>query len=353
VFDVHTHFFPRDLPAPSDRAAGQGWPVVTARGEQIEIRQRGRLVRVLGATAWDARARLREMDDLGVERQVVMPTPFTFLYDADPETGIAFARAQNDVLAELVGAGGGRLHGLGALPLQAPGAAVAEARRLRDDLGLTGVEIGTHADRHLLHDPELEPVFACLAELDLPVFVHPWKPLEPSRTSHHGLAFGLGRAVETELAVASLVFGGVLERHPTLRVCLAHGGAGVPALRGRLHNGWVRQPANARTPAEDPRRALRRLWADGLTYDPMALALAEDTFGPEHMVIGSDFPFAAQESLIGASFRDAAQAGSLQLGGQWLDRTTRNALEFLGSPDPGVERLAPARDADHSIGATT
>lgn len=330
MLDVHTHFFPRDLPAPSEQAVRQGWPVATEAGDRIEVRQRDRLVRVLDATAWDTTARLRAMERLGVEQQVVMPTPFAFLYDADADVAAAYGRAQNDVLAELVAAGRGRLIGLGALPLQDPEAAVGESRRLRHELGLAGVAIGTHADRFLLHDPALESVFDCLAELDAPVFVHPWRPLAPERTSHHGLAFGLGRPVETELAVASLVFGGVLERHPALRVCLAHGGAGIPALRGRLHNGWVRQAAENRTPAVDPRQLLRRLWADGLTYDPMPLALAEDTFGPDRMVVGSDFPFAAQESPIGRSFRDAAAAGLLKLGHAWPERTTRNALAFLG-----------------------
>jgi aminocarboxymuconate-semialdehyde decarboxylase len=350
LLDVHTHFFPRDLPAPSEQAVRKGWPVATAVGDRIEVRHRDRLVRVLDATAWDATERLRAMDRLGVEQQVVMPTPFTFLYDTDPDLGAGYAGAQNDVLAELVAAGDGRLVGLGAQPLQDPAAAVAEARRLRHDLGLAGVEIGTHADRLLLHAPELDPVFGCLAELDAPVFVHPWRPVAPERTSHHGLAFGLGRPVETELAVASLVFGGVLERHPTLRVCLAHGGAGIPALRGRLHNGWVRQPAETRIPEADPGQLLRRLWADGLTYDPMALALAEDTFGPDRMVVGSDFPFAAQESPIAGSFRDADAAGLLQLGHQWPDRTTRNALAFLGPAGPGAERLVPVQDEDHPIG---
>ncbi|MEV0057520.1 amidohydrolase family protein [Saccharopolyspora shandongensis] len=325
MLDVHTHFFPPDLPPPSEAAAAEGWPVTATSGDTIRIFQRGKLVRTLGPNAWDAAARLRDMDREGVQAQVVMPTPFTFLYDADPEVTIRYARAQNDRLAELVTEGSGRFFGLGTIPLQQPDAAIAEARRLRHELGLHGVEIGTHAHRFQLHNEELAPVLAELAALGAAVFVHPWQPVAPHRSGHHGLAFGLGRPIETELAVGSLLFGGCLDRHPTLRICLAHGGAGIPALRGRLRNGWQRQ--NDRVPACDPRTALRRFWADGLTYDAGALTLAEDTFGPDRLVVGSDYPFAATESPIAASFR---QADALRMGTHWRVQTTTNALKFLG-----------------------
>ncbi|MDV7353749.1 amidohydrolase family protein [Rhodococcus oxybenzonivorans] len=331
MLDVHTHFFPRDLPPPSSGAIAEGWPVVVDKGHHVEIYQRDKLVRILNSSAWDPAVRLEDMDRAGVEAQVVMPTPFTFLYDADPDIAIHYAQAQNNALADLVAEGRGRFYGLGTLPLQDPASAATEARRVRTTLGMQGVEIGTHAHRYLLHDPELDPVFRTLDDLDAAVFVHPWQPVEPRRSSHNGLAFGLGRPVETELAVGSLVFGGVLDRHPGLRICLAHGGAGVPALRGRLHNGWQRQPAQSRTPTEDPRSVVKRFWVDGLTYDPDVLALAEDTFGPDHLVVGSDYPFAAQERPIGAAFAAAAAHGSLQLGSGWRDRTTRNAFTFLGT----------------------
>ncbi|MFC7493008.1 MULTISPECIES: amidohydrolase family protein [unclassified Nocardioides] len=350
MLDVHTHFFPRHLPPPSDRALADGWPELAPDGDLVEVRQQGRVVRVLDATAWDATARLAAMDRLGVDHHVVLPTPFTFLYDADPDIAGDYARAQNDVLAELVASGQGRLTGFGSVPLQDPEAAVAEVGRMALELGLAGVGIGTHADLFELHSPELEPVFARIEQLDLPVFVHPWKPMAPTRTSHHGLAFGLGRPVETELAVGSLVFGGVLERHPDLRVCLAHGGAGIPAIRGRLANGWSRQPVDTRTPRAGPRHLLARLWADGLTYDPAALALAASTFGPEHMVVGSDFPFDAQESPIGASFVNGVAAGLLPYGRDWAEVTTRNARTFLGSADPTTHFLGD-RGEEHPIGA--
>ncbi|ASR35521.1 hypothetical protein BAY61_11515 [Prauserella marina] len=344
MLDVHTHFVPRNLPPPDDDAVRQGWPVLRERAEAVDVVQRGAVIRTLTAGAWDAGARVADMDRLGVARQVVMPAPFTFLYDADERIATRYAAAQNDVLAGLVGAAPRRLLGLGALPLGHPTAALAEIRRIAAEPGLLGVVIGTHAGRHQLHDAALDPVFGALERHDLAVFVHPWQPLAAGRTAHHGLAFGLGRPVETELAVGSLVFGGVLDRHPGLRVCLAHGGAGIPSLRGRLRNGWLRRAVADRVPATDPMEALRALWADGLTYDGMALALAEDTFGAEKMVLGTDYPFAAQESEPGASFADAAARSLLADGTRWPHRTHRNALAFLGqspehTPEPAHDTL--------------
>lgn len=338
MLDVHTHFMPRGLSPPSDAAVGQGWPVVSQDGDRIEVHRRGELVRVLGPSAREPAARIADMDRTGVAAQVVMPTPFTLLYDADPDLGVRYARAQNDQLAELVDADRTRFRGLGALPLQDPAAAVEEVRRVTGELGLAGVEIGTHAADRQLHDPELTPVFAELERREAAVFVHPWQPLAPARTAHSGLAFGLARPVETELAVGSLVFGGVLERHPGLRICLAHGGAGIPALRGRLHNGWERADPAGRRPAQDPRLLLRTLWADGLTYDAAAYALAESTFGANRMVLGSDYPFAAQERVPGASIAEAVDLGLTRIGAGWRDRTTDNARAFLGEGSAAADR---------------
>lgn len=349
MIDVHTHFIDPTLSPPSAAAERMGWPVCERRGDRVEVRQRGRVVRIVGPEAWDVGVRLARMDQLGVERQVVMPTPFTFLYDADPAVAVELCRRQNDVLAALVEASGGRLLGLAGLPLGSPEQAVAEVSRARDQRGFPGVEIGTHAARNQLHHGALDGVFEALDARAMCVFVHPWQPVATNRTCHHGLAFGLGRAVETELAVGSLLFGGRIERHPNIRFCLAHGGAGIPAIRGRLRNGWSRQDPDNRVPVRDPLELLARLWADGLTYDAPALALAEQTFG--RIVVGSDFPFAAQESFPGQTIADAVEGGLSSLGRAWREVTADSAEEFLGISRKTVpgDTAASGRTSSHTV----
>jgi aminocarboxymuconate-semialdehyde decarboxylase len=323
ILDVHTHAVPPMRP-PSAAERAAGWPFLAGTGATRKAMRGDTVLRVLGPPAWDAPARLERMDADGVAAQVVMPAPFTFLYDADPALAAGFAAEQNAAIASLCAADPARLIGFGSVPLQDPDRAVAGLRAVTDQ-GLRGVEIGTSAGRLELHHPDLDPFFAAAAELDIPVFIHPGPLRNGGRADHSGLAFALARPLETEIAAGSLVFGGVLERHPRLRICLAHGGGGVPALAGRWEVGWRRRTPGVRPGSESPRALLRRLWADTLTYDPFSLPLAERTFGSDHLVVGTDTPFAAAESPPGAAAASAAFADpSLDL--------AANARAFVSLP---------------------
>ncbi|GLZ08148.1 amidohydrolase [Actinomadura sp. NBRC 104412] len=335
MIDVHTHMLPEAVPdAPSDAAERAGWPVVEREGERRRVMQAGTVVRVLTPPAWDVSARLAEMDAVGVDVQVLMPIPFTFLYDTDAKITGALARAQNDALAAIRAAHPGRFAALGTVPLQNPALAVAELRRIVGELGLAGVEIGTHVRDVPLHDPRFEPFFAAAEELSAAVFIHPGRTLEPTRTAHNGLAFGLARPVETALAAGSLVHGGVLTRHPGLRICLAHGGGCTPMLAGRWQQGWELLPRPEALADIAPRDLLARLWVDTLTYDPDALALAARVFGTGRLVLGSDYPFTVAERPLGAAVAKAVASDSLPgLGPGWADDLADNARRFLaGTP---------------------
>jgi aminocarboxymuconate-semialdehyde decarboxylase len=347
VLDVHTHVFPARVPAPASPAAeAAGWPVVVDDSGRRGVFQRGSLVRTLDPVAWDPAARVRHMDAEGVTMQAVSPIPFTFLYGADAELTDQLARLQNDQIAELCAAAPGRFFGLGTVPLQDTEAAVSELRRCMLDLGLAGVEIGTWAADRQLHDAALAPFFAAAADLGAALFIHPGRALAPERTAHNGLDFALARPLETTLAAAALVQGGVLRAHPGLRVCLAHGGGCVPQMLGRWEFGHhhVRRPADPTLPS--PREELAGIWADTLTYDPEALRMSALTFGVEHLVLGTDYPFAAREAPPGAAVAAAVAADLVPLGERWADRLTSNGLRFLG-----VE--AKARDLQPVINTRT
>lgn len=317
-------------PPASAAAEAAGWPVVVDEGGQRRIHQRGKLVRTLDPVAWDVDARLLQMNAEGVATQAVSPIPFTFLYDADAELADSLARLQNDQLAEWCSAWPERYVGLGTVALQDTDAAIAELQRCRLELGLAGVEIGTHAGDRDLHDPALAPFFVAADQLGAAVFVHPGRALAPERTAHNGLDFALARCMETTLGAAALVQGGVLRANPGLRVCLAHGGGCVPQMRGRWDFGHyhVRRPTDphVRSPGEE----LLGMWADTLTYDPEALRMTALTFGVDHLVLGTDYPFAARETPPGAAVAAAAAAGLVPLGERWDDQLVRNGRVFLG-----------------------
>lgn len=326
TIDVHTHLIPSLRPvSAAERAGGRPYAVDGPDGRTVV--QRDRVLRIVPPAAWDVTARLAELDRLGVRAQVVSPAPFTFLYDCAPRLAADFAAEQNAATAAFCRQAPDRFVGLASVPLQDPALAVAELRRSVLERGLAGVEIGTTAVTHQLHDEELEEFFVTVEELDVPVLMHPGPLERQERTGHNGLAFSLARPVETELAIGSLVHGGVLERHPRLRLCVCHGGAGLPSLAGRWQAGWERATPGVRVGMPGPRALLRRLWADTLTYDPVVLPLVERTFGADHLVVGSDMPFAAQETPPGATAREAVRAGLFADGDIDL---TANALALLG-----------------------
>lgn len=330
MLDVHTHILPPSVPDPPSAAAERaGWPVVERSGDRRRVHQAGRLVRTLTPPGWDADARLDEMDALGVAAQVLMPIPFTFCYEADPAVAERLARAQNDAIAVLVAAHPDRFFGLGTVPLQDPDRAVAELRRTRTDLLLSGVEIGTHVAGTSLHDPTLTPFWAAAEELGAAVFIHPGRFLAPDRTAHSGLDFGLARPVETSLAAGALVHGGVLTRHPGLRICLAHGGGCTAMMAGRWQRGWELLPRPEALTEASPRELLTRLWVDTLTYDPSALGMAAEVFGAGRLVLGTDYPFTVAERPPGVAVADAVRAGGVPLT-DWPADLTGNARLFLG-----------------------
>lgn len=338
IIDAHTHVVPSlRVPTRAERTAG--WPYIVEDDGARTVMQGEKSLRRLTSPAWDVADRSTQMDRLGVATQVLLPAPFLFLYDRAPAVAAEFAEVQNEAIADFCAAAPERFVGFASVPLQDPERAVRTLRRAVKELGLRGVEIGTHAHSLLLHDAALDVFFAEAEALDVPVFVHPGPLDRPDRTAHNGLAFALARPVETELAVGSLVHGGVLERHPALRVCLAHGGGGIPALAGRMEIGWSRNTPGARAGSPSPRALLRRLYADTLTYDPYVLPLVERAFGPDHLVVGSDFPFATQESPPGAAVLAALREGLLSsLDG---DDLARNAGTFLnGCRPPRIRRGA-------------
>jgi aminocarboxymuconate-semialdehyde decarboxylase len=260
----------------------------------------GQPYRMVDERCWSAPRRLKDMDEDGVALQVVSPTPVTFCHDAPAEPAGELAAAQNTWLAELVGHDPSRFRALGAVPLQDTERAVAELRRCVTELGFLGVEIGTRVGQRELGDESLDPFFDTAAELGALVFVHPADVTLDPRLAGLGIPFGAGMPSETGIAAAGLLAGGAFtRRRPGLRLCLAHGGGTLPWLLPRLDKG--EQIKDAGVPAERLPSALAvQLYSDSLTYDTASLLLAVQRYGEQHVMLGTDYPFAAKEDPTGA-----------------------------------------------------
>lgn len=299
--DIHTHILPHDWPDLAAKYGGDRWVSIVRDGPcSARMMQGGSVFRQITEQCWDPLRRLRDCDADDVELQVLSTVPVMFSYWASPRAGLEMSRFLNDHLARVVEEFPQRFLGLATVPLQDADLAIKELERAVGDLRLSGVEIGSNVNGANLDDPALLPFFQRAAELDAPIFVHPWAVLGVERQPRYFFPWLVGMPAETSLAIGSLIFGGVLERLPTLRLCFAHGGGSFPFLLGRWERGHAVAPACREAVPKPPREYAARLYFDSLVHEPRALRLLIDLFGSERLIIGSDYPFALGEDHPGA-----------------------------------------------------
>jgi aminocarboxymuconate-semialdehyde decarboxylase len=293
LVDVHTHAVDADLPDLRQSYPHDRWPSVERLSEtDASLTFGGQPYRQIDHRCWSADARLADMDRYGVAVQVLSPIPVTFCYQASAAGAAELASVQNDFFTRTVGRHPTRFAALGAVPLQDPDTAVDEMRRCMRTPGFLGVEIGTQVAGVELADPSLDRFFGVAAELGAVVLVHPSDQDLPPRMTQAGIGFGAGMPVETGMAAALLITSGALQRRPGVRLCLAHGAGTLPAMIGRLDKGALITGTPSTSP-DLPSRQAARLWCDSLTYNRAALNAAVATFGENHVVFGSDYPFPA------------------------------------------------------------
>jgi aminocarboxymuconate-semialdehyde decarboxylase len=235
--------------------------------------------------------RLDDMDRAGIDVQAISPSPGQYFYFADPETGREAARAVNDGMAEAVATHPNRLIGMGTVPLQNAEFAVAEMKRCVVQLDLRGIEIGTNVNGRDLHVEELRPFWAAAEELGILVFLHPLGFSHGHRMSEFYFNNLIGNPLESTLAIGHLIFGGVLDRHPGLRICVAHGGGYMPGYWGRMDHGWRARADCSQLCRQQPSSYLRRLWLDTLVFDRDQLDSLVRTHGADRLCLGTDYPF--------------------------------------------------------------
>jgi aminocarboxymuconate-semialdehyde decarboxylase len=328
--DLHTHVLPESWPDLAARYGYGGWVSLTHH-EPCRARMMidGTLFREIGDNCWSCERRLEDCDRDGVSVQVLSTVPVMFAYWAKPEHTLDLARMLNDHLAGVVAEAPRRFIGLGTVPLQSPGLAVRELERCVLELRLAGIQIGTHVGDWNLDHPALFPVFEAAARLGAAVFVHPWDMLAPERMTRYWLPWLIGMPTEAALAICSVIFGGVLERLPRLRIGFAHGGGAFPAILGRLERAFATRPdLVAQHNPHPPAAYLKRFYVDSLTHDPDALRTLVRLHGAERVALGSDYPFPLGEERPGSLIASMTE----------LDELTRarllhgTALEFLDRP---------------------
>ncbi len=297
TIDVHAHCVPVGV-IETLRAEGGRYGIELAEED-------GRYAAVIGGTLRtrgilpslsDLPRRLAAMDAAGVEVQLLASWIDLTGYSLDAATGVRYSRMFNEGLAATAAEAPERFRALATVPLQAPKEAAEELRHAVTALGHVGVEIATTVDGRELDDHDLEPFWAAAEELRAVVVVHPYASLAGRDLKRYGLVNLIGNPAETTLALGHLIFGGVLERHPDLRMVLVHGGGFAPYQIGRWDRGFTTE---ARGAAEHlttaPSEWLRRLYFDTVLHSPTSLRHLIDVVGVEHVLMGSDYPFVMGE----------------------------------------------------------
>jgi aminocarboxymuconate-semialdehyde decarboxylase len=326
TIDIHTHIIPEHLPD-FKKKYGYGGFISLEHHKPCCARmmQDDKFFREIQDDCWDPETRIRDCDKHHVHMQVLSTIPVMFSYWAKAEDALDLSMFLNDHIAGIVHKYPKRFTGLGTIPLQSPTLAIKELERCMK-IGLQGIQIGSHVNDWNLSATELFPVFEAAQELGAAIFVHPWDMMAKEKMQKYWLPWLVGMPAESSLAICSMIFGGVLERLPRLKVAFAHGGGSFPATIGRIEHGFnVRPDLVAIDNAINPREYLKRIYLDTLVHDPMMMDYLLQLMGPEQLALGTDYPFPLGElepgKLINSMPYDASVKARLLHG---------TALEWLG-----------------------
>ena len=325
--DIHTHIIPEKLPHWAERFGYGGFI-------QLDHHKHGcarmmiddKFFREVQANCWSAEERIHDCNRQGVQVQVLSTIPVLFHYWANAQDAWDTARFFNDHIASVCRQHPDRFIGLGTLPLQSATLSVKELERCMKELGLAGVEIGSHVNDWNLNDEALFPVYEAAEKLGACIFVHPWDMMGKEKMNRYWLPWLVGMPAETSLAICSMIFGGVFEKFPALLVAFAHGGGSFPATIGRIEHGFkVRPDLVAIDNNSNPRNYLGKFWLDSLVHDPAMLQYLCDLAGPDKICLGSDYPFPLGEHLPGALIENMNFSQEIKSKLLW-----DNSLQWLG-----------------------
>ena len=325
--DIHTHILPENIPHWNEKFGYGGFIQLDHHKNCCArmIGDDGKFFREVEDNCWSAEKRMVECDRHQVSVQVLSTVPVMFSYWAKPNDCLEISKFLNDHIAEIVTRFPKRFVGLGTIPMQDSSLAIQELERCKK-IGLKGIQIGTNINQDNLNEEKYFEIFAACEELGMSVFIHPWEMMGEKEMQKYWMPWLVGMPAETTRAIASLIFGGVIEKLPKLRIAFAHGGGSFPSTVGRLQHGFDCRPDLVALDNNiAPKNYIGKFWIDSLVHDPTMLDFVVNQFGANRVAMGSDYPFPLGENVPGNLIRqmnwDEAKKEMLLSGA---------ALEWLG-----------------------
>jgi len=311
--DMHSHIIPKHLPNWTEKY-GYGDFIFLQHQEDksADMMQGGRFFRKIQENCWDEDLRITEYADFTTQVQVVCTIPVLFSYWAKPQDGLAISEFLNDHIADLVQRYPKNYIGLGTIPMQDTELAIRELERIKK-IGLVGIQIGSNINDKNLGEPEFFPIFEACERLGLAVMIHPWQMMGEDSMRKYWLPWLVGMPAETSRAACSMIFSGILEKLPKLRVCFSHaGGSFLPTL-GRIEHGFNCRPdLVAIDNPVNPREYLGKFWVDSVTHDIDLLEYILKMQGSKKVCFGTDYPFPLGDLEIGKFIEDSTLSKAVQ-----------------------------------------
>lgn len=300
--DIHTHILPPEIPKFKDKFGYGGFIELkkSCGCDHVDmVDDSGKFFRRVDPNCFDHNVRIDEYDQHQFKVQVLSTVPVMFSYWAKPQDGLYVSEFLNDHIAKVVQENPKRFVGLGTVPLQDVSLAIKELKRCKS-IGLVGVQIGSNINQENLSEPKFLEFFKACEELEMSIFVHPWDMMGKDQMQKYWLPWLVGMPAETSRAISSLIFSGVLEKCPKLKIAFAHGGGSFPMTIGRIEHGLHCRPdlCGVDNP-HGPRKYLKNIYLDSLVHDLEVLKYNIKLFGSDRICFGSDYPFPLGDMNLG------------------------------------------------------